>query len=159
MPQLAFAVFVLAVFAYGLIDSARLSFLGGVFPTATAGVDVAFSLLFLVWRIATGPAGHPSHYDQEVAAHVTGAADGTSQWPSIGWFVLLFGLAALIGFILAIAIFIPAFLLSRTQIGVVRTVIYAAACIGFMVFLGHMLTLDFPAGLLQKYVELPWPLR
>jgi hypothetical protein len=37
--------------------------------------------------------------------------------------------------------------------------VYAAVCIGFMVGIGHYMTLDFPAGLLQRMVELPWPLK
>jgi hypothetical protein len=31
--------------------------------------------------------------------------------------------------------------------------------VGFMIQLAYMLTLDFPSGLLQKMIELPWPLR
>jgi preprotein translocase subunit SecF len=71
----------------------------------------------------------------------------------------MFGLTALLGFILALAIFVFAFLRSRAELSLIKTLIYCAVCVGFMMFLGHMLTLDFPAGLLQRWVELPWPLR
>ena len=69
------------------------------------------------------------------------------------------GLVALVGFILALALFITSFLGMRSHLGWMRSVIYAAVCIGFMVNLGYFLTLDFPAGLLQHAVEMPWPLK
>jgi putative tricarboxylic transport membrane protein len=158
MPQLIFALLILAAFTYGLLDTIKLSFLGGVFPLWTSIIMVSFSL-WLVWRIWAGRAGHSAHYDQEVAAHASGMSDGTTLWPSLRWFVFLFGMTALIGFILAVTIFIMSFLLARTRFGVVKSTIYTMCCIGFMATLGHFLVLDFPAGLLQHYVELPWPLK
>jgi hypothetical protein len=77
----------------------------------------------------------------------------------VGWFAFLFLMNALIGFILSLAIFITAFLVTRTTIGWIKSLVYAGLCIGFMVTLGHFLTLDFPAGVLQRFVELPWPLK
>jgi putative tricarboxylic transport membrane protein len=158
MPQLAFAVFILALFVYSLVSSWPLSFLGAVFPASAAALMVLFGS-YLIWRLVSGPPGHSSHYDQEIAAHAGGRHDGTSVWPSIGWFALLFGMTALVGFILALAVFIVSFLLMRTKIGGLRTLAYAALCIGFIATLGHYLVLDFPAGVLQHYVELPWPLK
>jgi hypothetical protein len=31
--------------------------------------------------------------------------------------------------------------------------------LGCVLALGHALSLDFPRGLLQEFVELPWPLK
>jgi putative tricarboxylic transport membrane protein len=157
-PQLAFALFVLALFVYGLIDSARLSYLGAVFPASTSAVMTVF-VLYLVWRLISAPPGHSAHFDQELAARLGGTHDGSSVWPSVGWFAMLFGLTALVGFVIALSVFVVSFLLMRTKLGVFRTLLYAALSIGFMIFLGHMLTLDFPAGVLQRFVELPWPLK
>jgi hypothetical protein len=42
---------------------------------------------------------------------------------------------------------------------VLRTGLYTAIAVGSMIFAGYMLVLDFPPGLLQSLVELPWPLR
>jgi hypothetical protein len=158
LPQLAFALVILAAFTYGLLDTIKLSFLGGVFPLWTSIIMVTFSL-WLVWKLWAGKVGHSSHYDQEVAAHASGASDGTTLWPSLRWFVFLFGMTALIGFILAITVFIMSFLLARTQLGVIKSAFYTICCIGFMATLGHFLVLDFPAGVLQHYVALPWPLK
>ena len=50
-------------------------------------------------------------------------------------------------------------LLGCTQLGWLKSIFYTSFCIGFMVFLGHFLVLDFPAGVLQHYVAMPWPLK
>ena len=158
MPQLAFALVLMAIFTYGVLSSFPLSLLGGVFPLSTS---ILMLLLtgFLIWNICLARPGHKSHYDQELAAHANGEHDGSSVWPSVGWFAFLFAATALVGFILALGVFITGFLGLRSHLGWVRSVIYAAVCIGFMVTLGHFLTLDFPAGVLQRVVELPWPLK
>jgi hypothetical protein len=49
--------------------------------------------------------------------------------------------------------------MARTSLGWPRSLLYAAVCIAFMSTVGHFMTLDFPAGLLQRMVELPWPLK
>jgi hypothetical protein len=158
LPQIVFSVVVLAIFAYGVASSYPLSFLGAVFPTATSALMLCFTG-FIVWKQLRAQPGHSTHYDQELAARVKGEHDGKSVWPSVAWFGFLFGLTTLLGFILSLAIFIVSFLVTRTTLGWLRSVLYAAVCIGFMVGIGHYMTLDFPAGLLQRMVELPWPLK
>lgn len=157
-PQLVFAVIVLAMFAYGVISSMPNSFLGAVFPLSTAALMLVFAGV-IVWKLISGEAGHSTHYDQEVAAHATGEHDGSSVWSSVLWFAILFGATALVGFILALAIFITAYLVQRTSLGWPKSLLYTALCIAFMTTLGHFLTLDFPSGWLQRLVELPWPLK
>jgi len=158
LPQLVFAGFVLGVFVYAAVSSYALSFLGAVFPLSTA-LLMLLATAYIVWNIAKGPDGHGTHYDQELAAKASGEHDGSSVWPSLAWFALLFGATALIGFILALVLFITAYLVLRTSLGWIRSLIYTGLCVGFMVTLGHYLTLNFPAGLLQRMVELPWPLK
>lgn len=158
MPQLVFAVLVLALFVYGVASSYPLSFLGAVFPLSTSVLMLLFTG-FIVWKLVSGAPGHSTHCDQEIAARVGNTHDGSSIWPSVGWFAFLFGMNALIGFILSLAIFITAFLVMRTTLGWIKSLVYAGLCIGFMVTLGHFLTLDFPAGVLQRFIELPWPLK
>jgi TctA family transporter len=158
MPQIVFAVLMFVVFAYGVASSHTLSFLGAVFPTTTSALMLLFTGI-IVWKLCTAAPGHSTHYDQELAAKVEGVHDGRSVWPSVAWFALLFALTALVGFILSLAVFITSFLIVRTSLGWVRSLVYAAVCIGFMVILGHSMTLDFPSGLLQRGVDLPWPLK
>jgi putative tricarboxylic transport membrane protein len=158
LPQFVFAFLLLLVFGYGIQSSMGLNFIGAVFPVAT-------SMLMLVivglaaWRIVKPGTSSNACHDQELADRQAGVADGTSIWGAMSWFALLFALTALLGFVLALAAFILSFLLFRARASLWTSIVYCACSIAFMVFLGHMLTLDFPAGLLQQHVELPWPLR
>jgi TctA family transporter len=158
MPQIVFSVLLLIVFGYGVASSYPLSFLGAVFPLATSALMLIFTGI-IVWKQLHAAPGHSTHYDQEVAAKIKGEHDGKSVWPSVMWFAFLFGLTTLAGFILSLAVFIITFLMARTSLGWPRSLLYAAVCIAFMSTIGHFMTLDFPAGLLQRMVELPWPLK
>ena len=75
----------------------------------------------------------------------------------MGWFAFLLILTSLIGFILALAIFLVSFLKIRASLDWIHTVLYAAAGILFMCFMAWTLNRDFPPGVLQSYVNLPWP--
>jgi putative tricarboxylic transport membrane protein len=157
-PQITFTALALAAAAFALYDCLKLSFLGAVFPASTATVMLGFAG-YLLWAQTFGPVDSSANHDQEVNAEEAAGPGIVSVWTSIAWFASLFALAALIGFILAIAIFIPAYLLARARLGLSMTLLYTASALGLTMVLGAMLTLDFPAGLLQRLVELPWPLR
>jgi TctA family transporter len=157
-PQIAFALLVLVIFGYALITCSRLNFLGAVFPTTTAIVMLLFSA-YLLWALVFGGPGSSASFDQEIEGDHVGDPSVSSVWPPVAWFALLFGLAGAFGFIIAITLFVPAFLMCRSGIGVLRTGLYTVIAVGLMIFAGYMLVLDFPRGLLQSYVELPWPLR
>jgi TctA family transporter len=155
--QIAFTAFVLAAAGFALSDCMKLSFLGAVFPASAAAVMLGFAG-YLLWAQTFGPADTAIH-DQDMNADEVAGAGIASVWSSVAWFASLFALAALIGFILAIGIFVPAYLLTRARLGLWKTVLYTASALGLMLVLGAMLTVDFPPGLLQNLVELPWPLR
>ena len=158
LPQLLFALLLLAIFAYGAASSYGLSFLGAVFPMSTSLLMLAF-VGYAVWKILRPGSSKSALFDQVVTDRASGEDDGRGVWRAAFWFVLLVGLTALLGFVLALAIFVIAFLRMRAGLALPKALIYCAACVAFMMYLGHMLTLDFPAGLLQQWVELPWPLR
>jgi TctA family transporter len=157
-PQAAFTALVVCVLGYAIYSCRDLSFLAGVYPMSMAIVTLLFAL-YLLQRQVAGPLGNATHQDQEQEGEYANDPSVAGVWPQVGWFALLFALTGLFGFIIAITLFIPVFLLARTSLGVPRSVFYTAMVVGFMVGMGYALVLDFPPGLLQKVVELPWPLR
>ena len=62
------------------------------------------------------------------------------------------------GFILALAVFLFLFIHYRARKGWGFAALYTAAGILFMCFMAGLLNRDFPQGLLQSFVDLPWPL-
>lgn len=81
-----------------------------------------------------------------------------SFWGTLGWFAGLLILTSLTGFIIALSVFLLCFFLIRARESILKSLIYSCSGLGFMVFMGWLLNRDFPPGLLQEYVNLPWPL-
>jgi putative tricarboxylic transport membrane protein len=67
-------------------------------------------------------------------------------------------LTSLLGFILALLIFLFTFMLLRARLSAFYAAVYTAAGIAFICAMAWLLNRDFPPGLLQEYVDLPWPL-
>jgi putative tricarboxylic transport membrane protein len=81
-----------------------------------------------------------------------------SFWGTLGWFAGLLVLTSLTGFIIALSVFLLCFFLIRARETVPKSMIYSLSGLGFMMFMGWLLNRDFPPGLLQEFVNLPWPL-
>jgi putative tricarboxylic transport membrane protein len=81
-----------------------------------------------------------------------------SFWGTLGWFAGLLVLTSLTGFIIALSVFLLCFFLIRARESLLKSLIYSSSGLGFMLFMGWLLNRDFPPGLLQEFVNLPWPL-
>jgi putative tricarboxylic transport membrane protein len=79
-------------------------------------------------------------------------------WGTLSWFAGLLLLTSLTGFIIALSVFLLCFFLIRARESVPKSLIYSLSGLGFMMFMGWLLNRDFPPGLLQEFVNLPWPL-
>ncbi len=137
------AVFVDAMAVRVLIDK--------VFPATVGGLALVACLL-LLWRMRARPATDPLHADAEHAAEAPHSLPGT-----LGWLLALLGLTALVGFVIALALFFVAFLTLRARTGAGRTALLTAGGLGFVLAMAAALNRDFPPGLLQEVVRLPWP--
>ena len=86
--------------------------------------------------------------------------DGNQQsfWRTLGWFAGLLVLTSLTGFIIALSVFLLCFFLIRARESLLKSLVYSLSGLGFMLFMGWLLNRDFPPGLLQEFVNLPWPL-
>lgn len=157
-PQILFTAGVVALFAFAVLDNLRHSFLAAVFPVVVG----AASLLaggYVLWAVCGRRVDHPANQDQEVTGPHVGDPSVASPWTSFAWFAALFALAALVGYILAVAIFFLVFVRKRASRGWPATLVYTVAMLACVLALGHALSLDFPRGLLQDYADLPWPLN
>ena len=81
-----------------------------------------------------------------------------SFWGTLGWFAGLLLLTSLAGFIIALSVFLLCFFLIRARESLSTSLIYSLSGLGFMMFMGWLLNRDFPPGLLQEFINLPWPL-
>ena len=153
-------IFLLAVLAYLLISFVDASLIPDyaaadrVFPRFVSGVAIVGALILLVQMIVR-PESHALFADRDAGGN---QQDVYGLWSTLAWFAGLLVLTALLGFILALALFLFAFIHYRAGRPVVFAAAYTGAGIAFMCFMAWLLNRDFPPGLLQTFVDLPWPL-
>lgn len=157
-PQAIFASLLVLTGAAALWDSSRQSFLGAVFPAGVAVVTVAAALLVL-WPLVTGRIHNPANHDEEITGDHVGLPGSVGLLHYLWWIIGLVAGCFAVGFVIAITVFFVLFLRAVAGTTWAKAAFLTACAVGFMVTLAHTMTLDFPAGLLQAYVDLPWPIR
>ena len=152
-------IFLLALLTYlivAFLNAAAIDLTSDrIFPMVIAGVGI-FGCVMLLIQMIRAPEGDMLFADREAAGEDADAPHGL--WATLGWLALLLVLSALVGFILAAAVFMLGFLRLRAQVSWRRTVLLTALGIAFLCFIAGTLNRDFPPGLLQEYIDLPWPL-
>jgi hypothetical protein len=141
-----------------LWDSAGHSFLGAVFPLGVGVVGAVFGVILLA-HLSGGHQDHPAFFDYEIVGDHVGTEGNGWFWTGPAWIGGLVAGTALVGFYLAMMGFFLAFLRLRANAGWTKTLIMTVSAAVFILGLAYMLSLDFPAGLLQSAVDLPWPIR
>jgi hypothetical protein len=126
-----------------------------VFPMFVGGVTIVALVLLLIQMMRRSETDS-IFADKEVSGDDADAPHGL--WRTLAWFLGLLVLTSLIGFILALAIFLVLFFRLRAGESSGRTLILTGAGLAFICFMAWVLNRDFPPGLLQAYVTLPWPL-
>ena len=126
-----------------------------VFPFVI-GCTVLVILLYLMIQMMLKPESDPLFVDGEIQSTQD---NERPLWSTIGWFIALLLGTVIAGFIISLSVFLTCFFRLRAELTWPRTLFMSACGICFMVFMGWMLNREFPGGLLQYYVALPWPLR
>lgn len=158
LPQIGFAAVVVAVMGFALFDSLQHDFLGKIFPLSVAVVGLVI-VSVLLWELWVGKPGHHSHFDAELTGEHVGKAGVHGMWSGLGWLAALVVLSTLVGFVLGVAVFFLAFMRLRVGATWFRSLHMTAWAVGGIVLAAWLLSLNFPSGLLQSLVHLPWPLR
>ena len=154
LPQAIFALVPIVVFAAVLQDSLRHSFLGAVFPATVACVMLLVSIPVALRLFFAKDAGTLLHDGEAGTDPVIGGF-----WTYLFWFAGLVIGSALVGFLLASVVFFTAFLRIAAKCSWTTTILLTAIANGGLVAVADILVLDFPSGVLQSLVDLPWPFR
>ena len=152
-----FLMSVLGFIVFALVNVGSIpdyAFVDAVFPLFVASVSFVAGVILLV-QMMLKPEGDAVFADR--AAEAEEQTMRFKLWPTLGWFAGLLLATSLLGFILALAGFLLLFFHFRAQVSPLRTVILSSAGVVFMCGMAWLLNRDFPPGLLQHYVTLPWP--
>jgi len=155
---LIFLLCIIGFVLFALFDAATIpsyALVDAVFPLFVAIVSLICGLVLLV-QMRLKPETDPLFADRE--QHDSEGENKFGLWPTLAWFAGLLVLTSLMGFILALGIFLISFFAIRAGQSALRTLVLSAAGIGFMCFMAWLLNRDFPPGLLQSAYSLSWPL-
>ena len=155
---LIFLLVIAAYFLTALINAQMIpdfNLTDKIVPLTVGTIGLTCCALLLV-QMRRLPAGHIIFADQDISKD--GASAPYGLWGSLGWFASLIIGTWFVGFILALAGFLVTFLRIRAQCSWQKTFILTVCGIGLMCFMAWLLNRNFPAGLLQSFVDLPWPL-
>jgi putative tricarboxylic transport membrane protein len=156
-PQTVFLGLIIAACLYALYDSWSLSFLGKVFSQSVGGITVLLLAVAVAFFVIHRQRPGYVFYDNEREWH-------SSEKPLHGnlyfqgWILGLLLAIGLLGFIIGIFLFIAAFLRLLAGTRWSRALGGALGAVAVMSLLGHVFVLEYPAGLLQSLVTMPWPL-
>jgi TctA family transporter len=149
-PQLVFAGAMLAFIAYAFVDSFNYTWIGGIFMQIVAAIALLM-MIPLMAQVVRSTTASGVLYDGE-----RDIDSDHSDYHYLGWILGMFGLIALVGFPFGCALYIFYFIQKKVGNSPLK---HAAMGISGVMFLGVMsyfLTLRYPQGLLQYFVEMPW---
>jgi putative tricarboxylic transport membrane protein len=155
---LVFLLLVTAYFGISFYDASLISdrlITDKIFPLLISGIGLTCCAVLLV-NMMRRPETDTIFADRESSGEEADAAHGL--WPTLAWFGFLLVLSSLVGFILALTVFLLAFMRGRAGLSWSRSAIYTIAGVVFMGVMAWILNRDFPPGLLQSWFDLPWPL-
>ncbi|SMX51266.1 tripartite tricarboxylate transporter permease [Actibacterium lipolyticum] len=153
-------IFLLLMLAYTVtawINAALIDLTSDKIFPLTVGTVGIIALVLLLIRMMRAPEDDPIFADRETAGDDGDAAHGL--WATLSWFGALLVLSSLLGFILALMLFLITFFRIRAGLSWARSALLTAAGIAGMCFVASTLNRDFPPGLLQEFIDMPWPFK
>ena len=155
---LVFLLIITGYIAYAFYDAASIPSYSRdrTFPMFVGGVAL-LGCAALIVRMILKPETDTIFADRELNGDDASATHGL--WPTLAWFAALLVLTSLLGFILALAVFLFSFMRFRAAVSLQFAALYTVIGITFMCAMAWLLNRDFPPGVLQEYSNLPWPLN
>ncbi|MEQ8193043.1 MAG: tripartite tricarboxylate transporter permease, partial [Rhodospirillales bacterium] len=156
-PQLLFLLLLIGYAVTLIVDATNYQYLTALYPYLVGFGGLAFMLPLLVIML-TKKSPTTAFHDEERGDYGIDIESKSAEHYLI-WLLAMLGGSAIFGFVIGVAGFIYAFVKIKAEF----THFYSAVCaVAFVTFLGtlsHFLTLRYPEGVLQQFIELPWPLQ
>jgi hypothetical protein len=132
----------------------QLTFLAKVFPLSVALITFTLLIAAFVWWLRKRPSYvlHDSELEWSGSQRPV-YSDRYFQ----GWILGLVVAIALLGFVLGIFAFISVFLYLKAGVRPLQAALAASGAIVVLSVLSHILVLGYPTGVLQRFLEMPWP--
>lgn len=153
-PQLIFLGLIIAFVAFAVYETSQLIFLARVFPLSVALITLVLLLAVLAFALRDRPSYVLHDAEREWSAEER-PAHSILHYQS--WILGLLAAVGVFGFVLGIFVYITIFLRVKAQVAWFKAALGAAGAVVVLSVLSRILVLDYPAGLLQMLVDMPWP--
>ena len=153
-PQLIFLGLVTAFVAFAVYETSRLAFLARVFPLSVALITLVLLLAVFALALRNRPSYVLHDAEREWAAE---ERPSYSILHYQSWILGLLAAVGLFGFVLGIFVYISIFLCVKAQVVWFKAALGAAGAVVVLSVLSEILVLDYPKGLLQSLIDMPWP--
>ena len=140
---------------YTIFVTDHLQYLGKVFPISI-GIFLSIFCLIIGAQMYFGNNGAKVFHDTENL--ISRDPKIRNQWLTIFWFISPLFLSVFIGFYISIGLFVFIFLTKIAKKSLNFSLISGLFVWIFLGIVSHFMVMDFPPGILQSYLELPWPL-
>ena len=153
--QWMFLLILAFIGVYTIFVTDHLQYLGKVFPISI-GIFLSIFCSIIGAQMYFGNSGAKVFHDTE---NLIGQDPKIrSQWLTIFWFISPLFLSVFIGFYISIGLFVIIFLNKIAKKNKVFSILSGILVWIFLSLISHFMIMDFPPGILQSYMELPWPL-
>jgi putative tricarboxylic transport membrane protein len=157
-PQYLFLLFVMGVAIYAIVDVWDRSLLTYVFPMTAGFVTLAFATAGL-WQLSRPGADNALVFDSEYGSQKVENGFVEGPYHYVLWVAGFMLSTYLIGFILSIFLFFAVFLSVKSPARPLAIAIMAISATAVLCVISYVFVVDFPSGLLQTVVPLPWPIN
>jgi len=137
-------------FGITVYDSFTHNFLGGVFPGGISIIMFVTMTYTLFFNQRWLSKALNSSYSLE---------DTKDMFYAFSWIIFLVLLVTFFGFIIGIVILFVSVMKNKTNLSLLKILLITSGGVVLMLVLSFFMVLDFPSGLLQEYVKLPWPFK
>jgi len=137
-------------FGITVYDSFTHNFLGGVFPGGISIIMFVTMTYTLFFNQRWLSKALNSSYSLE---------DTKDMFYAFSWIIFLVLLVTFFGFIIGIVILFVSVMKNKTNLSLLKILLITSGGVVLMLVLSYFMVLDFPSGLLQEYVKLPWPFK
>jgi hypothetical protein len=158
VPQLLFFGLLIGLVLYSIANVWDRSFLTSVFPLTVGFITLFFAAVGII-LVGRGAVDSPIIFDSEVGWQHAEEGYKTGQLHYILWIAGFMVATYVIGFILAIFLFFMVFLSVKSPARPISILIMAVCVIAVLSTISRVFVVDFPSGMLQQFVALPWPIN
>jgi hypothetical protein len=154
-PQVIFNLLIMAMAIYCIVDASRLSMLSKVFPITVSAISFVCVALGL-HTLLRSPSDSFA-FDSEIGWRQRNEGYQTSLLHYVYWIAGLMLGIYLVGFVLGLVLFFVTFLRTKSDAQWWSIGLMTGSMLAVLSAFSYFLVLEFPSGLLQEFVSLPWP--